>query len=178
MLKAKPDAYSFASGGVGASSHFAGELMNKLANVHMTHVPYKSDGLAVTDVIGGQVPIVFCNIATALKFRQSGQLKVLGLTSSKRIPVAPDLPTIAETLPGFDISAWFCVMAPARTSAPIVSTLNNALNEILRERAVVEKISVMGGIASPSTPQQVTDLIKTEIPKWGALAKEANIHLD
>ncbi|MES2184542.1 MAG: tripartite tricarboxylate transporter substrate binding protein [Pseudomonadota bacterium] len=178
-IRQKPAEYSFASGGIGASSHFAGELMNKLAGVHMTHVPYKSDGLAVNDCIAGQVPIVFCNVFTGMKFHQSGQLRALGVTSAKRAPAFPDIPTISEAgLPGFDISAWFCVMAPARTPAPILETLNKSLNQVLQDPGVSAKIIGMGGIPSPSTPRQVADLIRTETPKWGSLAKEANIHLD
>lgn len=179
LLKQKPDAYSFASGGIGASSHFAGELMNTLLGVNMTHVPYKSDGLAVNDVIGNQVPIVFCNISTGMKFHQSGQLRALGVTSANRAPAFPDIPTISEGgVPGFDISAWFSLMAPAKTPDAIVAVLNDALNQALRDPGVSGKISAMGGIIQPTTARYVSDLIRTEIPKWGALAKAAKIQLD
>ena len=179
LLKRKPNEYSFASGGIGASSHFAGELMNKLVGVHMTHIPYKSDALAVNDAIAGQVPIVFCNISSGMKFQETGQLRALGVTSAKRVPAFPNLPAIAESgLPTFDISAWFSMMAPAKTPLDVVAALNTVLNQILREQAVADRIVTMGGIPAPGTAAQVEELIRTEIPKWGTLAREANIRLD
>ena len=153
--------------------------MPELVGVHMTHIPYKSDALAVNDAIAGQVPIIFCNISSGMKFHETGQLRALGVTSSKRVPAFPNLPAIAESgLPTFDISAWFSMMAPASTPPDVVVKLNGVLNEILREPAVSDKIVAMGGVPAPGAPMLVTSLIQSEIPKWGALAKEANIRLD
>ncbi|MEO9230708.1 MAG: tripartite tricarboxylate transporter substrate binding protein [Devosia sp.] len=179
VLKKNPEGYSFASGGVGASSHFAGELMNTMLGVHMVHVPYKSDALAVNDVIGGQVPIIFSSVTTGMTFAASGRLRPLGVTSAKRVPAFPDLPAIAESgLPGFDISAWFSLMAPAHTPASIIATLNKALNAALLDPKVAGRIYAMGGLVSVTGPDEVMKLVKTEIPKWGDLARASKISLD
>lgn len=178
-LKKNPTGYSYASGGVGASSHFAGALLNVLTGVQMTHIPYKSDALAVNDAIGGQVPIIFSSVTTGMKFASSGRLRPLGVTSAKRVPAFPDIPAIAESgLPAFDISAWFSMMAPAGTPTPVITALNKALNTALRDPKVAGRIYAMGGLTAITSPVEVMTFVKSEIPKWGSLAKAAKISLD
>jgi tripartite-type tricarboxylate transporter receptor subunit TctC len=179
LLKSKPGEYSFASGGNGTSSHLSGELFKTLTGVRMNHIPYKGDGASMIDVIGGQVPIVFCSVLAGMRYIESGKIRALAVTSGKRVPAVPDLPSIAESgLPGYDLSAWYSVMAPAGTPREIVDKLNSALVKIIRDTDLKQKIESMGGIPVGSTPEEVTELIKADIPRWGKLVKESGARVD
>jgi tripartite-type tricarboxylate transporter receptor subunit TctC len=179
LVKKQPNAYGFASGGIGSSSHFAGELMNRMTGVKMTHVPYRGDSESTTAAIGGHVPVVFCNIPSGMKFNQTGQLRALGVTSAVRVPTYKDVPTIAEQgLKGFDLSAWFVLMAPANTPQPIIRKLNDALNETLRDPSMEKEIVALGGFLSPMKPDELGSFVRSEIPKWSNIAIEANIQAD
>ncbi|MCX7141834.1 MAG: tripartite tricarboxylate transporter substrate binding protein [Proteobacteria bacterium] len=179
LLKAKPGEYSFGSGGNGTSSHLSGELFKTLAGVRMNHIPYKGDGASMIDVIGGQVPIVFCSVLAGMRYLESGRLRALAVTSSKRVPAVPDLPAMEETgLPGYDLAAWYSVMAPAGTPREIIEKLNSVLVKIIRNTDLKEKIESMGGIPVGSTPEEVTELIKAEIPRWGKLVRESGAKVD
>jgi tripartite-type tricarboxylate transporter receptor subunit TctC len=179
LAKKRPGDYSFASGGIGSSSHFAGELMNHMAGTKMTHVPYRGDSASTTDAIGGHVPVVFCNIPSGMKFNQTGQLRTLGVTSAVRVPAYKDVPTIAEGgLKGFDLTAWFVLMTPAGTPEPIVRKLNDALNETLKDSAIQKQVAALGGFVSPMKPAELGSFIRSEIPKWSSIALEANIHAE
>jgi tripartite-type tricarboxylate transporter receptor subunit TctC len=179
LLKSKPGEYSFASGGNGTSSHLSGELFKTLTGVRMNHVPYKGDGASMIDVIGGQVPIVFCSVLAGMRYMESGKIRALAVTSGKRVPAVPDLPSIAESgLPGYDLSAWYSIMAPAGTPREIVDKLNSVLVKIIRDTDLKQKIESMGGIPVGSTPEEVTELIKADIPRWGKLVKESGARVD
>jgi len=179
LLKSKPGEYSFASGGNGTSSHLSGELFKTLTGVRMNHIPYKGDGASMIDVIGGQVPIVFCSVLAGMRYIESGKIRALAVTSGKRVPAVPDLPSIAESgLPGYDLSAWYSIMAPAGTPREIVEKLNSALVRIIRDTDLKQKIESMGGIPVGSTPEEVTELIKADIPRWGKLVKESGARVD
>ena len=179
LLKKNPNEYAFGSPGIGASSHFAAELLNLSLGVKMTSIPYKGDTPALTDCIGGVVPIVFCNMPSGIKFVRGGQLRALAVTSAKRSPAFPDIPAIAEFgLPNFDISAWFNVMAPAGTPPEIVARLNSAMNTALQHPQLRGSLTELGGFVNPMTPDEVSTFIKSEIVKWGRIAKAANIKID
>lgn len=178
LIRRAPREYSFASGGVGSSGHYSGELFKKLAGVDMTHVPYKGDSAAANDVVAGQVPVLFANISNAMKFHEAGKLRVLGVSTARRVPAFPAIPAIAESLPGFDLSSWYCLMAPARTPAAVIARLNDALVKTMNDEAIAGRIVAMGNIPGASTPQQVRDLIASDTPKWGALTRQANIRLE
>lgn len=179
LLKSKPDEYSFGSGGNGTSSHFSGELFKTLAGVRMTHIPYKGDGASMIDVVGGQVPIVFCSVLAGMRYMESGRIRALAVTSGKRVPAVPNIPTMAESgLDGYDLSAWYAVMAPAGTPREIINKLNSVLVKIIRTTDLKEKIESMGGIPVGSTPEEVTELIKADIPRWGKLVKDSGARVD
>ncbi len=179
LLKSKPDEYSYASGGTGTSSHFSGELFKSMTGVRMNHIPYKGDGASMVDVLGGQVPIVFCSVLAGMRHVASGKIRALGVTSAQRVPAVPDIAPIAESgLPGFDLTAWYAVMVPAGTPKEIVRKLNTTLVQIIRSPELKEKIESMGGIPVGSTPEELADLIKAEIPRWAKLVKESGAKAD
>ncbi|MEK7750350.1 MAG: tripartite tricarboxylate transporter substrate binding protein [Acidobacteriota bacterium] len=179
LLKANPDKYSFASGGNGTSSHLSGELFKTMAGVRMTHIPYKGDGASLIDVIGGQVPIVFCSVLAGMRYLESGRLHALAVTSEKRVPAVSRIPSIAESgLPGYDLTAWYSVMVPAGTPREIVDRLNSVIVGIIRSSDLKERIESMGGIPVGSTPEEVTELIKADIPRWAKLVKESGAKVD
>ncbi len=179
LLKSNPDQYSFGSGGNGTSSHFSGELFKTMAGVRMTHIPYKGDAASLIDVIGGQVPIVFCSVLAGMRYLESGNLRALAVTSDKRVPAVSKIPSVAESgLPGYDLTAWYAVMAPAGTPRAVIDKLNAVLVKIIRTTDLKEKIESMGGIPVGSTPEEVTELIKADIPRWGKLVKESGARVD
>lgn len=176
-LKANPGA-SFASGGLGTSTHFAGELFRKMAGVNITHVPYKGDGQSVPDVIAGNVPIIFCSVLAGMKWMASGKLRVLGVTSAGRVPVISEVPSIAEAgLPGYDLTSWYAVVVPAGTPQDVIRVLNAALVRAMSDPELRSRIEAMGGILAPGTPDQLRQHIKAEIPRWAQLIKDVNIKL-
>lgn len=172
LLKAHPAQFSFASAGLGTSAHFAGELFKSTAGVQLVHVPFNGDGPSLMAVMSGQPQIFFGSIATALPQIQAGKLRVLAVTSAAPVPLLPDVPTLsASGLPGFDLGGWYAVMAPAGTPGPVIDTLNKALVASVNDAEVVARIKSMGGIPVGSTPAEVTELIRRDIPKWAAIAK-------
>lgn len=172
LVKANPTQYSFASAGMGTSAHFAGELFKSSAGVQLVHVPFSGDGPSMMAVLSGQPQIFFGSVATALPQIQAGKLRVLAVTSAKRVPLLPDVPTLEEAgLAGFDLGGWYAIMVPAGTPAPIVERLNKAFIAVVNEAEVTAKIKSMGGIPVGSTPEEVTALIRRDIPKWAAIAK-------
>ena len=179
FLKAHPDEYSFASGGNGTSSHFSGELFKAMTGVKMTHIPYKGDGASMTDVLSGQVPIVFASVLAGMRYIDSGKIKVLAVTSIDRVPAIPNIPTMAEAgLSGYDLSAWYSIMVPAGTPQAIVDKLNTEIVKIIKSPEFTKRIEDMGGIPVGSRPEVVTELIKSDIPKWAKLAKESGAKVD
>lgn len=172
LAKANPTQYSFASSGLGTSAHFAGELFKSTAGVQVVHVPFNGDGPSMMSVLSGQPQIFFGSVATALPQIQANKLRVLAVTSAKRVPLLPDVPTLEEAgLAGFDLGGWYAVMVPAGTPAPIVQKLNKAFISVVNDPEVTARIKSMGGIPVGSTPQEVTELIRRDIPKWAAIAK-------
>jgi len=179
LLKANPDKYSFASGGLGTSSHFAGELFKTMTGVKMTHVPYKGDGASLPDVVGGQVPIVFGSIFATSKFTASGTLRGLAVTSIERVPSVGNIPTVAESgLKGYDLAAWYGVVVPAGTPTKIVNKLSDTIRSIVATPDFKLRIEAMGGIPRSSTPQEFAQFIDSERPKWERLIKESGIKVE
>lgn len=179
LLKANPSEFSFASAGLGTSSHFAGELFKSMAGVQMVHVPYKGDSQSMMAVLSGEPQVFFGSITTALPQLQAGRLRVLAVTSAARVPLLPDVPTLAESgLPGFDLGGWYAVMAPAGTPSEAIQKLNKAFVSVVNDPEVNEKIRSMGGIPIGSSPDEVTELIRTDIPKWAAIARASGAKRD
>jgi tripartite-type tricarboxylate transporter receptor subunit TctC len=174
-LKSNPNA-SFASGGLGTSTHFAGELFKIMAGVQMEHIPYKGDGQSVPDVIAGNVPIIFCSVLAGMKWLESGKLRGLGVTSATRVPVVSQLPSIAEAgLPGYDLTSWYAVVAPAGTPQSTIASLNNALNKAIENPDLKSRIEAMGGILAGGPPERLTELMRVEAPRWAKLVSDAKM---
>ncbi len=170
LAKAKPGQLNFSSSGNGTSTHLSGELFNKMAGIQITHVPYKGVPPAIADVIGGQVTMMFASSTIVAPQIKAGKLRALGVTSLKRLPAFPDVPTIAEAgLAGFEATTWTGLMAPAGTSPAVVAKLNTDVVAVLGSPAVRGKLEEMGFEVVPSTPDEMLALIREDIDKWGGL---------
>jgi tripartite-type tricarboxylate transporter receptor subunit TctC len=177
--RANPGKVNFGSSGNGSSIHLSGELFNTLAKVDMIHVPYKGSAPAVTDLVGGQIDLMFDNMPSAIQHVRSGRLKALAVTTAKRSPELPDVPTIAEAgVPGYEATSWFGMFAPAATPAPIVARLNAALVKALADPEVKKKFAEQGAEALGETPAQFASFIRAETAKWSQVVKASGASVD
>lgn len=177
--KAKPGKLTFSSAGSGTSGHMAGQLLMSLAGIDMLHVPNKGPAQALQDVVGGHVDVVFDSVALGMPLARAGKLKALAVTSVERSPIAPDLPTMAETgLPGYEIELWFAALTTAGTPAPIVSKLNAEIVRILKQPEVSQPLVNQGMTVKASSPEGLAEHVKREIPKWAKLVKETGARVD
>ena len=177
-LKARPTGFNFASAGNGTPQHLAGEIFNKQAGVKMQHVPYKGAGPALNDVLGGQVPVMFDIVASSIEHIKAGKLVALAVTSAKRSPVLPQVPTMAELGLPIDFSAWHGIAVAAGTPAPIIKKLNETLNAIFAEPAVKKRWEDIGSPVIGGTPEQFGSLILTESVRLGRVVKESGTIVD
>jgi tripartite-type tricarboxylate transporter receptor subunit TctC len=176
LAKAQPGALNFASAGSGTILHLAGELFKAQANVNMTHVPYRGSGPALSDLIGGQVQLMFANVPGTLQHVKAGKLRVLAATGDRRASSLPDVPTIAESgLPGFQAATWFGVLAPAGTPKDIVAKLNAEIGKALASPELVEHLRSEGADVVGGTPEQFRAFLRSEIDRWGPVVKAAGI---
>lgn len=174
-----PGQLTYASAGNGTSIHLAGEVFASMAQLKLLHIPYKGSGPAVTDMLGGQVDLMFDSITSARPHIQSGKLKALGVTSARRSSALPEVPTIAEAgVPGYEVSPWFAVFAPAGTPPDVVARLNKALITAMRQPEIVRKLESVGAEPIGSTPQALAEHLNKELLRWGALIQERGIRLD
>jgi tripartite-type tricarboxylate transporter receptor subunit TctC len=169
--KANPGKLNFGSSGNGTSLHIAGELFNVLAGVNMTHVPYRGGALALTDLLGGQIQVMFEPLVEVIQQVRAEKVKALGVTTVKRSALLPDVPTIAESLPGYEITAWNGLLAPAATPADIVTRLNRATNDALHSREVQEKLAEQGSEPAGGTPAEFGAFLDSELIKWKKLVE-------
>lgn len=170
------DAVSYASSGNGSAQHLAGALFESAAKVDMVHVPYKGGGPALNDVIGGQVPLFFGNLASTLQHVQSGKLKALAVTSEKRSSILPDVPTLSESgLKGTEIYEWNAVFAPANTPEPVMKKLASAFQQALESPEVKARVAQLGGEIQKGTPEQAKKFIEQQTSLWNRVTKERNI---
>ncbi len=177
--KANPGKLTYASAGNGTSIHLAGEVFTSMAKIDMQHIPYKGSGPAVTDLLGGQVNYMFDSITSAKPHIESGKLRPLGLTTSKRSKALPNVPTIAESgLPGYEVTPWFAVFVPSGTPKPIVNKLNNALVTALKNAEIKTKFDNIGAEIIGSTPDEVTSYLNKEIERWGKVITTNKIKAD
>lgn len=177
--KANPGKVNFGSSGSGSSIHLSGELFNSMAKVEMVHVPYKGSAPAVTDLLGNQIGIMFDNMPSAIQHVRSGKLVPLAVTTAKRSPELPNVPTIAEAgVPGYEATSWFGMLAPAATPAPIVAKLNAALVKVLAQPDVKKKINDQGAEAYSETPAEFAAFIQKESVKWGKVVRESGAQAD
>ena len=173
--KANPGKLTFASSGVGTSIHLSGELFKKMAGIDMTHVPYRGSAPAIQDIMGGRVDIMFDNITSSLAQVRGGTLKGLAITTAKRSPFAPDLPPVADALPGFDVSSWFAFFAPKKVPQPIVDRMAADTRLALADAGVKSKLDALAAEAVGSTPAELGAFLAKESDTWGKLIKGAAI---
>ncbi len=172
LAKARPGEVQYASGGAGAGAHLSGELLKYLAGVDLVHIPYKGNAPALNDVLGGQVSIMFDTITTAIEHVKARKLKALAVTSARRSPLAPELPTMIEAgLSNFDISAWYIVVAPAATSREVIQKLNAELNKAMGDADIRTRMSAQGVEFAGGTPEQADAFIRSEIKRWRQIIK-------
>jgi tripartite-type tricarboxylate transporter receptor subunit TctC len=179
LAKAQPGKLTYASSGNGTSIHLSGELFKSMTGVDLLHIPYKGSSPAVTDLLGGQVNMMFDNIPSSLPHIRAGKLRALAVTGSKRSQLLPDVPTIAEAgVPGYDSYVWFGIVAPAGTPPEIIARLNAALVKIAATPAFRDRLSAQGYDVLSTTPEQMAISIRGEIAKWGKIVKTSGAHVD
>ena len=179
LAKSKSGGLNFASSGNGQSTHLSAELFNTMAGIKMSHVPYKGSAPALTDVMSGQVDVMFDTTLSAMPFVKAGKLKALGLTSPVRSPAAPDVPTIAESgLPGYEVFAWNGVFVPAGTPKAIIQQLNDQIRKAMLLPQVKDKFSAQGFAASWNSPENFGVFVKNEVDKWSRTVKASGATLD
>jgi len=178
LAKAHPGKLNYASVGTGSPAHIAGELLKLRTGIDIVHVPYKGGGPAVIDTIGGQVQLAFVSMPAAWQHVKAGKLKALAVTSATRSLTAPDVPTIAETVPGYLVDSWYGALAPAKTPPAAVARLNAAFAKVLEYPQVKERLLAQGAEAAPSSPAEFDRRIKDELAKWELVIKAANIRPD
>nr|WP_145545106.1 tripartite tricarboxylate transporter substrate binding protein [Variovorax boronicumulans] len=177
--KAHPGKVNFGSSGSGSSIHLSGELFKSMAKVDMVHIPYKGSAPAVNDLLGNQIAIMFDNMPSAIQHVRAGKLRAIAVTTAKRSPELPDVPTVAESgVPGYEATSWFGLFAVAGTPAPIVTQLHKALVKVLNNPDVKAKIVAQGGEVVAETPEQFAAFIKAETAKWGKVVKESGASVD
>ncbi len=176
--KANPGKLSYASSGNGTTLHMSAELFKAMTKCDMLHVPYRGSAAAFPDVISNKVQLIFDNLPTAMAQAKSGTVRALGVTSPQRWPSVPDVPTIAETVPGFEASVFYGMSAPKGTPPEIVDLLNKAVNEALKDPKMVERFATLGGIPKPTTPAGYGKLIADETEKWRKVVEFAGVSVE
>ena len=175
LAKSQPGRLNYGSTGIGGSNHLATELFNSAAGITVAHVPYKGPPQALADLAGGQVQLAFVSITSGLPLARAGKVRVLGVTSLTRSRAAPDIPTIAETLPGFELIGWYGVVAPKRTPAATTERLSKAIAEVLRSPDVKERLALDGSETVGSTPAEFERHIRNEVERFRKVIREAGI---
>jgi tripartite-type tricarboxylate transporter receptor subunit TctC len=174
LARAKPGTINFGSAGSGGPTHMAGEMLKAMARIDIVHVPYKGNAASLTDLVAGRVQMMFSNLLTASPHARSGKLRGLAISSARRSPQAPELPTVAESgLPGYDITPWYGVLFPAGTPRAIVLRLNREIGGILTTPEMADRFRTQGIDLVTSTPEAFAALIRSEIPKWRKVVKES-----
>jgi len=179
LARAKPGALTFASSGAGSSTHLSAELFKSMAGVDILHVPYKGSSQALTDVMGGQVTMLFDNAPSSIPFIEQGKLRAVAVTSTKRLPNLPDVPTLDESgVKGYESLSWSGIMAPAGTPRRVIDKLNAAIEKILRDPDVKQRFASLGVEAVGGPPEAFSRHIRAESEKWARVVKTANITLN
>jgi tripartite-type tricarboxylate transporter receptor subunit TctC len=176
--KANPGKINFASGGVGTSPHLSGELFKTMTGTNIVHVPYRGTAPALTDLVAGQVQVMFDNIPGSIGHIRTGKVRALGVTAAKRVAALPDVPTIGETVPGYEVSIWYGIAAPRGTPPEIVEKLNQAVNAVLAYPKLQARLAELGGEPMPMKPDEFGKLVAEETEKWGKVIRAANIKVE
>lgn len=179
LSRKDPKGVSYGTSGVGGTPHIAGELLNMRAGAKLVHVPYKGGGQAMSDALGGNIPLVYTAVAGAIKHVEAGKLHAIAVSSRTRSPSLPDTPTFIEAgVPDFEASSWVGILAPAGTPRPVIDRLNKELNALLTSPEVVERLAKLGIVATPGTPEQFGEQMKADLAKYGPVVKAAGIKAD
>jgi tripartite-type tricarboxylate transporter receptor subunit TctC len=177
--KAEPGRLNYASGGNGSAAHITFEYLKQQAGIFMPHIPYRGAAPAVSDVLGGQVEAIFTGSPALISHIRGGKLRPLAVSSPKRMPALPDVPTVAESgYPGFDADQWYGIVAPAGLPAPLVALYNSEINKALASPEVARALAIEGAEPTPTTPQAFAQLIASEIPRWAQVIKRGNVKAD
>jgi tripartite-type tricarboxylate transporter receptor subunit TctC len=178
MAKAQPGKINFASGGVGTSPHMSGELLAIVSGIKLTHVSYRGTGPAMTDLLGGQIPVLFDNLPGSMSQIKAGRIRALGVTTKERVASIPDVPTIGETVPGYEVSVWFGISGPKGMPPEIVGKLNAAVNAVLANPKLKERFHDLGGEPMPMSPAEFGKLVADETTKWAKVVKSAGLKVE
>ncbi|MDH4375798.1 MAG: tripartite tricarboxylate transporter substrate binding protein [Ramlibacter sp.] len=176
--KAKPGTLNFGSGGIGTTQHLAGELLEDRAGLDLTHVPFRGNAQTTTALIANEIQMYFDSVPQARSLARGGRVRGLAVTAAKRLPSWPELPTVAESLPGFEVSLAYGLLAPAGTPAPLVAAINDAANRALRDPGYAGRLASEGAAIEGGRPQDFTDFLSRERTKWGPLIKRLDIQAD
>jgi tripartite-type tricarboxylate transporter receptor subunit TctC len=176
--RANPGKINFASGGIGAPNHMAGELFKAMTGLDMIHVPYRGEAPALTDLIAGRVQVMFGVIVASIEHIRVGRLRALAVTSSKRLPAMPNLPTVSDFVPGYEASQWYGIGAPRNTPADIIDNLNNQINAALGDEKIRARLNELGSVPTPMTSAEFGRYIVEETAKWGRVAKLSSVKPD
>lgn len=176
--KAQDGKLNHGSSGTGGTGHLTAELFKAATGIHAQHIPYKSDGPALTDLMGGQLSFMFPNMPAVVPYVKAGRLRALAVSSAKRSPMLPDAPTLLESGIRVEINGWYCVLGPAGMPAPVVTLLNSNLNKILSQPDFVEKLANLGATPMAGTPEQVVSLIKSDMVKYARAIKDSGTKPD
>jgi tripartite-type tricarboxylate transporter receptor subunit TctC len=177
--KAKPGTIAFASSGNGSAQHLAGELFRQRAGVDVTHVPYKGGGPALNDVMGGQVPMFFANMASGLPHVKGGKLRALAITGTTRSPALPDAPTMAEAgVPGYEVYEWNAIFAPAGTPAPVLAKIADAIAKAVQAPEFRERVASLGGELTGYGPAESERFVREQTELWGKVVRQGNIRVE
>ena len=178
QAKGKPGSINFASAGTGSTAHLAGELFKHLAAVDIVHVPYKGAGPALTDLVGGQVQMLITGYSGAVPHIKAGKLRLLAVTGAKRLSAAPSVPTLDETVKGYEVTSWYGILAPAKTPRVIISRLHAEISAITRRPEVADRLLALGIEPEGNTPEEFRTQMRNETEKWGKLVKLAKVRIE
>jgi tripartite-type tricarboxylate transporter receptor subunit TctC len=176
--KANPGKISYASSGNGTSVHMSAELFKAMTKCDMIHVPYRGSAIAFPDIISNKVQLIFDNLPTALEQSRGGTVRALGVTSPQRWPIVPDVPAIAETVPGFESIGFYGISAPKGTPPEVIATLNKAVGEALKDPKLIARLAETGGVPKPMTPEEFGKLVAAETEKWRKVVEFAGVSVD
>lgn len=176
--KGNPGKLTYGSAGVGSSGHINGELFNQTAGIDIVHVPYKGASPAMVDLRGGRITYMATSLASAAQFVKEGKIKAIATSGAQRARMLPDVPTVAETLPGYEVVSWHGMLAPAKVPREIITKLNREIVAVLRTADVQKMLLAEGGDITPSTPEEFAAFLKSEVAKWSKVIKRAGITAD
>jgi tripartite-type tricarboxylate transporter receptor subunit TctC len=177
--KKQPGGVPYGTSGVGGTPHIAGELLKQRTGANLTHVPYKGGGPAMTDALGGNIPLVYTAVAGAVQHVKQGRLVAIAVSSARRTPSLPDVPTFIESgVPDFEATSWVALLAPAKTPRAVIDKINRELDAALADPAVVEKLATLGIVPAPGSPANLTERMRADLAKYGKVVKDANIRAE